>query len=129
MPLTAFNNPTLEQTFLAKYCIENARCADRGLRGIFRITTELSAPSVAGFFSTLGSSSFSLPTVERAPAKMEISSTGAAHGSLGPGLGRRTEAPTPPIFRSTASTMQHEVLQVFFEALLNSKDRTANVST
>jgi len=78
----------------------------------------------------LGSSSFSLPTVERALAEMEGASTGGTLGGLG--LGKRAGAPTSPILGSAPSPTgqsQHEVLQNFFKSLLNTKDRTASPGT
>lgn len=105
-PLPPFNNPTLEQAFLAKNYDENARRADRDPRGIFRSPVDPSAPPAAGLVGPLGSSTFSLPAVERALAEME-----------GGGSRRAGGAPSP-----TGQT-QHEVLQNFFKSLLNTKDR------
>jgi dynein light intermediate chain 1 len=126
-PLPPLNNPTPEQAFLAKNYDENARRADRDPRGIFRTPTDASAPPSAGLVGPLGSSSFSLPTVERALAEMEGSGAGASLGGLG--LGRRAGAPTSPILGSAPSPTQHEVLQNFFKSLLNSKDRAASPGT
>jgi dynein light intermediate chain 1 len=105
-PLPPFNNPTPEQAFLAKNYDENARRADRDPRGIFRSPVDPSAPPAAGLVGPLGSSTFSLPAVERALAEME-----------GGGNRRAGGAPSP-----TGQT-QHEVLQNFFKSLLNTKDR------
>lgn len=70
-----------------------------------------------GLVGPLGASSFSLPTVERALAEMESS------------FGRRADVGgltlTSHIFWRT-SPMQHEVLQNFFESLLNPEDRAAS---
>ncbi|KAH9036025.1 dynein light intermediate chain-domain-containing protein [Lactarius deliciosus] len=126
-PLPPLNNPTPEQAFLAKNYDENARRADRDPRGIFRTPTDASAPPAAGLVGPLGSSSFSLPTVERALAEMEGSSAGTSLGGLG--LGKRAGAPTSPILGSAPSPTgqtQHEVLQNFFKSLLNTKDRAAS---
>jgi dynein light intermediate chain 1 len=85
-----------------------------------------SAPPAAGLVGPLGSSSFSLPTVERALAEMEGGSSGQTLG-----IGRRAGAPTSPIIGSVPSPTgqtQHEVLQNFFKSLLNTKDRAGGVS-
>jgi len=123
-PLPPLNNPTPEQAFLSKNYDENARRADRDPRGIFRTPTDASAPA-PGIVGPLGSSSFSLPTVERALAEMEGASAGA---TLGGGL-RRAGAPTSPTLGSAPSPTQHEVLQNFFKSLLNPKDRAASPGT
>ncbi|KAN0140374.1 Dynein light intermediate chain (DLIC) domain containing protein [Lactarius tabidus] len=123
-PLPPLNNPTPEQDFLSKNYDENARRADRDPRGIFRTPTDASAAPAAGLVGPLGSSSFSLPTVERALAEME----GSSGATLG-GLGRRAGAPTSPILGSAPSPTQHEVLQNFFKSLLNPKDRAASPGT
>ena len=78
---------------------------------MFRSPVDPSAPPPAGLVGPLGSSTFSLPGVERALAEMEG----------GGGGGRRAGgAPSP-----TGQT-QHEVLQNFFKSLLNTKDRGAS---
>jgi hypothetical protein len=125
-PLPPLNNPTPEQAFLLKNYDENARRADRDPRGIFRTPTDASAPPAAGLVGPLGSSSFSLPTVERALAEMEGASSGA---TLGGGLRRAGGAPTSPILGGAPSPTQHEVLQNFFKSLLNPKDRAASPGT
>jgi len=99
---TAWNSRTPEQAFLAKNYGENARHADRDPRGIFR-TLNASVPPAASLVNPLGSSSFSLPTVERALAEMEGASSGA---TLGDGL-RRAGAPMSPILGSAPSPTQH----------------------
>jgi dynein light intermediate chain 1 len=73
-----------------------------------------SAPPTAGLVGPLGSSTFSLPAVERALAEME------GGGSAGGGKRAGGGAPSP-----TGQT-QHEVLQNFFKSLLNTKDRGAS---
>jgi dynein light intermediate chain 1 len=83
-------------------------------------------PPAAGLVGPLGSSSFSLPTVERALAEME----GGSGTTLG--IGKRAGAPTSPIIGSAPSPTgqtQHEVLQNFFKSLLNTKDRAVSPGT
>jgi dynein light intermediate chain 1 len=89
---------------------------------MFRSPVDASAPPAAGLVGPLGSSSFSLPAVERALAEMEGASSGTTLG-----MGRRAGAPTSPIIGSAPSPTgqtQHEVLQNFFKSLLNTKDRS-----
>jgi dynein light intermediate chain 1 len=79
-PLPPFNNPTPEQAFLAKNYDENSKKTDRDPRGAFRNPQDFAGAS-AGIVGPLGSSSFSLPNVERALSEMEsgvVSSGGAA---------------------------------------------------
>ncbi|KAH9983550.1 DLIC-domain-containing protein [Russula compacta] len=131
-PLPPFNNPTPEQAFLAKNYDENARRADRDPRGMFRSPVDASAPPAAGLVGPLGSSSFSLPAVERALAEMEGGGGSGVTLGAGMGLGRRAGAPTSPIIGSAPSPTgqtQHEVLQNFFKSLLNTKDRGASPGT
>ncbi|KAF8475262.1 hypothetical protein DFH94DRAFT_683952 [Russula ochroleuca] len=90
---------------LAKNYDENARRARRDPHSIFRSPVDASAPPTAGFVRPLGSSTFSLPAVERAPAKME-------------GVGGRCAGSAPSLTRQT----QHEVLQNDIKSLLNPKD-------
>lgn len=106
----------------------------------------------AGIVGPLGSSSFSLPNVERALSEMEsaMGPTGASNlgttatgrlgarppvGRAGSGLGTATSptsaamrAPTSPNLGgqgAAGSQTQHEVLQNFFQSLLNTRgDRT-----
>ena len=99
---------------------------ERAPRGLFRPTTDGSAPPATGLVNPLGSSSFSRPTIERAPAEMESSSTGAAPSNPRLGHGRRAGALTSHILGSAASPTQHEVQQNLFKDLLNHKDRAAN---
>ena len=122
--LPPINNPSPEQAILTKNYDENARRADRDPRSIFRTPTDASAPRAAGLVEPLGSSSFSLPTVERALAKMEASSMEVTLGGL-----RRGGAPTSPSLGSAPSPTQHEVLQNFFKSLLSPKDRAASPGT
>lgn len=65
-----FNNPTPEQAFLAKNYDENSKKGDRDPRGAFRNPQDF-AGAAAGIVGPLGSSSFSLPNVERALSEME----------------------------------------------------------
>lgn len=132
--------PTPEQAFLAKNYDENSRRTDKDPRGIFRNPAESSG---AGIVGPLGSSSFTLPTVERALTEMEgglnfsssllgtkrSAAAATAAGvrplaaSVGPGA-RPPGSPTIPGSPSpTAGQSQHEVLQNFFQSLLSSKDR------
>lgn len=88
-PLPPFNNPMPEQSFLAKNYDENAKKSDRDPRGAFRNPAE----GTAGLVGPLGSSSFSLPGVERALSEMESgSSMGGAGASLSADAARRLAA-------------------------------------
>jgi len=89
---------------------------------MFRSPVDATALPAAGLVGPLGSSSFSLPAVERALAEMEGGSSGTTLG-----VGRRAGAPTSPMVGSAPSPTgqtQHEVLQNFFKSLLNTKDRS-----
>lgn len=77
MPLPPLNSPTLKKAILTKYYVEDARCMICDLCGIFRTTTDGSAPPAVGLIGPSGLSSFSVPTVERALAEMERNNTGA----------------------------------------------------
>ena len=140
-PLPPFNNPVPEQAFLAKNYDENSKKPDRDPRGMFRNPTESSG---AGIVGPLGSSSFSMPNVERALSEMEGGAgaqapeparkasgrpapraergPGSLTASVGPGRSptspNLTGSPSP-----TGGQTQHEVLQNFFQSLLSSKDR------
>lgn len=129
-----------EQAFLAKHYDENAKKPDRDPRGAFRNPTDTAA---AGIVGPLGSSSFNLPTVERALSEMEAgmgnstlnastSGDGARRlsqrGAVGAGItnhaGRPPSSPTIGTSPSpTGGQTQHEVLQNFFQSLLSSRDR------
>lgn len=141
--------PTPEQVFLARHYDENAKKPDRDPRGAFRNPTE-GGPATAGIVGPLGSSSFTLPNVERALTDMEQgSSANASQPAAEPNrkMPRPTRAPMAPLStggatvthglgRSTSGSpsnvgspsptggqTQHEVLQNFFQSLLSSKDR------
>lgn len=137
-----------EQAFLAKHYDENSKKPDRDPRGAFRNPAET---ATAGIVGPLGSSSFSLPNVEKALAEMEtglgggsalnasvngdaarrLSRGGArptsglsAVGGTGASTTGRTASPTLSSSpSSTGGQTQHEVLQNFFQSLLSSKDR------
>ncbi|KAF5387749.1 hypothetical protein D9615_000687 [Tricholomella constricta] len=154
-PLPPFNNPTPEQAFLAKNYDENAKKPDRDPRGAFRNPTDLTGAS-AGIVGPLGSSSFSLPNVERALTEMEVGIGGgsgttsdtarrstrnpnapagrpaglAPVGTSVPVTGRSPASPTPTAGSPspTGGQTQHEVLQNFFQSLLSSKDRTGSAA-
>lgn len=68
-----------EPAFLAKNYDENAKKPDKDPRGIFRNPNELSGMAAAGIVGPMGSSSFNLPSVERALVDMEggLTVTGA----------------------------------------------------
>ncbi|KAI9574289.1 dynein light intermediate chain-domain-containing protein [Boletus coccyginus] len=148
-PLPPFNAPMAEQAFLAKHYDENSKKPDRDPRGAFRNPTET---ATAGIVGPLGSSSFSLPTVEKALAEMETgfgsgsglnasvngdaarrlsrggarptSGLGAVGGAGASATGRAPASPTLSASQSsTGGQTQHEVLQNFFQSLLSSKDR------
>lgn len=147
-PLPPFNAPMAEQAFLAKHYDENAKKPDRDPRGAFRNPAESAS---AGIVGPMGSSSFSLPNVERALSEMEASMGGSSslsasvngdatrklsRGGTRPTSGLSVGAPgastagrtstSPTLGTSTNATggqTQHEVLQNFFQSLLSSKDR------
>ena len=149
-----FNNPTPEQTFLAKNYDEKK--AERDPRGAFRNPQDFAGGAAAGIVGTLGSSSFSLPNVERAMSEMETGMGGPSlNASIAGRPSTRTAAPAgrPAGLATLASTgpagiagsrspvspspggvspnpgaagqTQHEVLQNFFQSLLSTKDRAA----
>lgn len=98
-PLPPFNNPTPEQAFLAKNYDENSKKSDRDPRGAFRNPQDF-ASAAAGIVGPLGSSSFSLPNVERALSEMETGVGGTSTG-LGDVATRRLAA--RPISTSTST--------------------------
>ncbi|KAH9833682.1 dynein light intermediate chain-domain-containing protein [Rhodofomes roseus] len=151
-PLPPFNNPTPEQAFLARNYDENSKKPDRDPRGAFRNPNENIA---AGIVGPMGSSSFTLPNVERALTEME-GIVGGGSSSLGmstaPDGGRkhasrtsgrppstlavpvsasnsRSSAASPTLSAGspspTGGQTQHEVLQNFFQSLLSNKDRAS----
>ena len=149
--LPPFNSPVPEQAFLAKNYDENAKKPDRDPRGAFRNPADLTG-AAAGVVGPLGSSSFSLPHVERALSEMEVGTGSGLSASVsgdaarrmtgraparplpstlsasttGPLLGRPPTSPTALPTASPSPTggqTQHEVLQNFFQSLLTSKDR------
>lgn len=77
-PLPPITNPTPEQAFLAKNYDENSKKPNQDPRTAFRSPTENAA---AGIVGPLGSSSFNLPTVERALTEMEAGMGGAGAGA------------------------------------------------
>ncbi len=89
-PLPPFNNPTPEQTFLAKNYDEKK--AERDPRGAFRNPQDFAGGGAAGIVGPLGSSSFSLPNVERAMSEMETGMGGPSLNASRPST--RTAAPT-----------------------------------
>ncbi|TBU33085.1 dynein light intermediate chain [Dichomitus squalens] len=99
-PLPPLNNPTPEQVFLAKNYDENAKNPNRDPRGAFRNPNETAS---AGIVGPMGSSSFTLPNVERALTEME-SSAAAGTSPLNVSVGNdparklasRTGARPPP---------------------------------
>lgn len=145
-PFPPFNNPTPEQAFLAKNYDENAKKPDRDPRGAFRNPADLTS-AAAGIVGPLGSSSFSLPTVERALTDMEVGIGGGAGAAnadpsrriarnaagLAPvgtpaALGKGSGSPTQG--SPTNGQSQHEVLHNFFQSLLSSGGRAgANAAT
>ena len=135
-----FNEPVPEQTFLAKNYDENAKKGDKDPRAAFRNQNELPGQIAAGIVGPMGSSSFSLPNVEKALTEMESGfsigpvSIGASdrrttrrvrrrHDQL---LSRLTiddifqEVPVRPSNTPSPATgqNQHDVLQSFFQSLL-----------
>lgn len=70
-PLPPLLEPTPEQSFLAKHYDENAKKGDRDPRAAFRNQNEMPGQIAAGIVGPMGSSSFSLPNVERALSEME----------------------------------------------------------
>ncbi|EKM59739.1 uncharacterized protein PHACADRAFT_250433 [Phanerochaete carnosa HHB-10118-sp] len=154
-PLPPFNNPTPEQVFLAKNYDENSKKPDRDPRASFRNPTENSSAGVVG---PMGSSSFSLPNVEKALTEMEGAvgspaplginvaadprkppsrstarqASGLSVSSAGaPGTRPQASSPTLPSSPSPVpgGQTQHEVLQNFFQSLLSSKDRTSGAAS
>ena len=145
-PLPPFNAPMAEQAFLAKHYDENSKKPDRDPRGAFRNPTET---ATAGIVGPLGSSSFSLPNVEKALADMEGGSSAlnasvngdatrrlsrggarptsglpATGGAAGSTAGRTPASPTLSSSQSSSGGQaQHEVLHNFFQSLLSAKDR------
>ncbi|KXN92343.1 Cytoplasmic dynein 1 light intermediate chain 1 [Leucoagaricus sp. SymC.cos] len=150
--LPPINNPIPEQTFLLKHYDENSKKPDRDPRASFRNPADLTTGAPAGIVGPLGSSSFSMPHVERVLNDLE-NSTISPSTSVNPAVdprkfpnrppGRPTgiaglNVPTnaPPSNRvlnpsnpgsATSPTggpqPQHEVLHNFFQSLLSSRDR------
>lgn len=141
-----------EQTFLLKHYDDNSKKADRDPRASFRNPTDLTTGAPVGIVGPLGSSSFSMPHVERVLNDMENSTITPSNPvnqaadprkfpNRPPGrpagiAGLNASTNVPPSTRMPASSnppsatsptggpqSQHEVLQHFFQSLLSSKDR------
>lgn len=131
-----------EQSFLAKHYDENSKKPDRDPRASFRNPAELDGGS-AGVVGPLGSSSLSLPNVEKLLTEMEVG-IGGANTPPDRRLGSGRAARPTPLVSSTSPTnhgssrpppspntlvsspspqgqTQHEVLQNFFQSLLSNK--------
>lgn len=81
-----------EQAFLAKNYDENSKKGDRDPRGAFRNPQDF-AGAAAGIVGPLGTSSFSLPSVERALTEMESGMGGGGMTmNLGDAASRRLAA-------------------------------------
>jgi dynein light intermediate chain 1 len=131
-----------------KHYDENSKKADRDPRASFRNPADLTTGAPVGIVGPLGSSSFSMPHVERVLNDMENSTITASNSvnqaaearkhSNRPagrpsgiaGLNASTNrppparAPTSPSATSPGGPQnQHEVLQHFFQSLLSSRDR------
>ncbi|KIJ37388.1 hypothetical protein M422DRAFT_33726 [Sphaerobolus stellatus SS14] len=152
-PLPPLISPMPEQQFLAVHYEANAKSSDRDPRQTFRTPTDPSNLTGAGVVGPLGSSSFSLPTVERALVEMEgggISDRGEREPRRGNATRRDPVRPTTLSSSGTSSThahtrplaspgipgsqatdgkSQHEVLQNFFQSLLSSRDRGSSSSS
>ena len=74
-----------EQTFLGKHYDENAKKGDRDPRAAFRNQNEMPGQIAAGIVGPMGSSSFSLPHVERALTEMGDGLSTSIGGDRKPG--------------------------------------------
>jgi len=144
-PLPPLLSPMPEHQFLAMHYESN-----RDPRQTFRNPAEsnsVSSPG-AGVVGPMGSSSFSLPTVERALVEMEGGDRdrGSERDSRRPTALKRdpirpattlsssgtssthahTRPPASPGPPSAGGQTQHEVLQNFFQSLLSSRDRSSS---
>ncbi|KAF5363392.1 hypothetical protein D9756_000241 [Leucocoprinus leucothites] len=147
--LPPINNPMPEQTFLLKHYDENSKKADRDPRASFRNPTDLTTGAPTGIVGPLGSSSFSMPNVERVLNEMENSNIlppnpvnpaadprkfpnrppgrSAGLGALNVPTNVAPGARAPSSSNPGSSTSptgpqpQHEVLHNFFQSLLSSR--------
>jgi dynein light intermediate chain 1 len=131
-----------------KHYDENSKKADRDPRASFRNPADLTTGAPVGIVGPLGSSSFSMPHVERVLNDMENSTITASNSANQAAEVRKypnrpagrpggiaglnastngqpsTRTPTSPAATSPGGPQnQHEVLQHFFQSLLSSKDR------
>ncbi|KZP20124.1 hypothetical protein FIBSPDRAFT_542861 [Athelia psychrophila] len=100
-PLPPISNPTPEQAFLAKNYDENSKKPNQDPRNAFK---DPMANAAAGLVGPLESSSFNLPSVDRALTEMEAGVAPASGANLGASvtgttaaerrLSRSTRAPT-----------------------------------
>ncbi|KAF8514873.1 dynein light intermediate chain-domain-containing protein [Hysterangium stoloniferum] len=154
-PLPQLISPTPEQQFLAIHYESNAKSSDRDPRQTFRTPADPSNLTGAGVVGPLESSSFNLPTVERALVEMEgggsnernierdprrsstdpagrppstLSSTGTSSTHAHPHA-RPPASPSIPNAPVVAGQSQHDVLQNFFQSLLSSRDRTTSTGS
>ncbi|KZT42981.1 hypothetical protein SISSUDRAFT_979151 [Sistotremastrum suecicum HHB10207 ss-3] len=146
--LTPLVLPVPEQNFLSKNWDENSKKPDRDPRTSFRnLQDNMGTATHAGIVGPLGSSSFSLPTVERALSEMEGGSSLSADARRVPNARRVrvSDVPSRPLLSPSPMTgssrppaspglssplgsatgqTQHEVLQTFFQSLLTSNNRS-----
>lgn len=152
--LPPISNPMPEQTFLLRHYDENSKKADRDPRASFRNPTDLTTGAPAGIVGPLGSSSFSMPNVERVLNEMENSTIspsntanpapehrkypnrppGRSTGLAGLNAQQNVASSNRPQPSSNTGTTtapsggpqpQHEVLHNFFQSLLSSRDRAS----
>ncbi|KAF8592779.1 hypothetical protein K439DRAFT_1610518 [Ramaria rubella] len=150
-PLPSLILPTPEQQFLATHYESNAKSSDRDPRQTFRTPIDPSNITGTGVVGPLGSSSFNLPTVERALVEMEgggpndrdarragttrrdqtgrpahpntLSSSGTSSTHAHSHV-RPPTSPGLPGSPGAGDQSQNEVLKNFFQSLLSSRDRT-----
>ncbi|GJJ07202.1 hypothetical protein Clacol_001402 [Clathrus columnatus] len=137
--------PIPEQQFLAMHYESIAKSSDRDPRQTFRAPNDPSNVTGAGVVGPLGSSSFNLPSVEKALVEMEGNSGSRTTNVSRPNVTSGRPAATlstngtssihthsrPQISpnlsnsQSNSTPTQHEVLQNFFNSLLSSRDRSS----
>ncbi|KAJ3879617.1 hypothetical protein F5051DRAFT_484556, partial [Lentinula edodes] len=135
-PLPPFNSPIPEQSFLARNYDESTKKADRDPRGAFGNPVEGDGGPYTGtgIVGPIGTNSFNLLNVEKLFMEMEGSPSDRSD-KLSSSLSDRPDRSLISLALQLVSVWhfthhtggsgqsQHEVLQNFFQSLLNSKDK------